>query len=464
MGSANGAENEGQSKVERMAEASGAETTAEGAVRLPVACAAEISASELLVSETPALAPEDDSRKRRAYFSFAVTSVLYTFVFAAANTPSPLFATYQEALGLADAALSMATFFYLLGVMLTLLFGGRASEALGYKPLSVAAAASGMLGCFMFLGLNGAATMMLARFVQGVSCGLAMSAVSAFLIDSIAPYHLSWGSAIAGTCSCMGVVFGCLPAGLLYEATGSPVLAYALAIVVLGVLGALVFTLPELQQYRVPLRCTLKPRFDIPRQAVFAFALVALAYIGAWNVFNFFQGFSAPLAVVNFHSASSLVAALILSCASAPTVLGGPLANCFEPHKGLLIAAAAFVATCAGMLAFAAAGQLIPFYLFCALYSVAQGMCTAAGLRLMLEVSAGRSTVGVVSAINLVAYVGNALTSLGVSAAVGFAGYVPVLAGLSLFPVALLVLVGVRYGHLGSLLARSVAGAAEEEW
>ena len=142
----------------------------------------------------------------------AACAMLLTF--AAVAVPVPLYAEYKIALGLTDADISLTMVSYLTGVLTTLFIGGSLSDALGRRPLVAAALLFGSLACALYIWLPNGAALQIARMVQGVSCGLTMSATSAFMLDCTSQRYRTFGTTIASTGCLIGMMIGSLGIGI----------------------------------------------------------------------------------------------------------------------------------------------------------------------------------------------------------------------------------------------------------
>ena len=116
---------------------------------------------------------------------FALATIAFLAIFAATAIPIPLYADYQATIGLTTADISNTMFTYLTGVALTLLLAGRISDAFGRTPVTSLTLMLAIVGCIMFMMADSGAAVLAARFVQGLSAGFGMSAVSALVIDCV---------------------------------------------------------------------------------------------------------------------------------------------------------------------------------------------------------------------------------------------------------------------------------------
>ena len=111
----------------------------------------------------------------------------------------------------------------------------------------------------MFLRADDPLIVLAARAVQGVSCGLAMSAISALVVDSAVGRYEGFGLAVAGCGALLGVMAGSLAVGFLSLATTRHELIYWIMIALLALGVILVPAAPETVLRRTPLRTACKP-------------------------------------------------------------------------------------------------------------------------------------------------------------------------------------------------------------
>lgn len=341
---------------------------------------------------------------------FVLATVAFLAIFAATAVPIPLYADYQATIGLTTADISNTMFTYLVAVTLTLLLAGRISDAFGRTPVTSLTLMLAILGCILFMGARSGADVLVARFVQGLSAGLGMSAVSALVIDCVGERHLSWGSAVASCGSMFGIMLGSVGVGVLYGMVPDMVVVYGTMIVILAACLFLMPVVHEPLDRTVSLRAAVRPRIYVPRGSRRLFAVVCVCYLGTWLVSCYFQSFAASIAYGCFGETSPLAGSVILAAVMAPSLVGGPLVQRANPRRALIVGMAAVTATTALMALCVAARAELPFIAVCALFSVASGVCVSTALRmLLLEVSVLRVSA-ILSSVNLVAYAGSALT------------------------------------------------------
>lgn len=359
---------------------------------------------------------------------FALATLAFLAIFAATAVPIPLYADYQATIGLTTADISNTMFTYLIGVSLTLLFAGRISDSFGRVPIACLTLMLAIFGCIMFLRATSGADVLAARFVQGLSAGFGMSAVSSLVIDCVGKKHLGWGSTVASCGAMFGIMVGSIGVGVLYDLVPDLAVIYGLMIAVLAVCLFLMIFVHEPLERTVSLRASVRPRLFIPRECRRLFCAVAVVYLATWMVGCFFQSFSAPIAYECFGAASPFMGSVILALAMAPSVLGGPAVQKFHPKKALAISMAVVLASTGALALFVAEGSQLPFMVACGVFSFSMGAALSTALRmLLLEVNVLQVSA-ILASINLVAYAGSAVTGLVCGALLGASSFTMVFA------------------------------------
>jgi len=101
----------------------------------------------------------------------------------ASLTPSPLYRTYSILWHFSPVTLTLIYATYAFGVLVALLGAGSVSDDIGRRPVLLAALAALMASTVLFIVADSAAWLFVARGVQGLATGAALSAASAALLD-----------------------------------------------------------------------------------------------------------------------------------------------------------------------------------------------------------------------------------------------------------------------------------------
>ena len=340
-----------------------------------------------------------------------VGTVALVTVFAAASAPIPLYATWQQQLGISASDVSMTIVMYLFGVLTVLFFAGSLSDASGRRPTVGAALACGVVGCLLFMGLSNGPMLQFARFVQGVSCALSMSATSAFVIDCTSERHRTFGMTIASTGYLIGLTVGSL--GIGFFATVST--AYWQVFAVFGVIMlitmlALPFT-PETVHNRITLKKAIKPITHVPAHLRGLLPIVAGGYISTWSIGFFFQSLATPASVDYFAATDPLIPSLVLALAMAPSALGGPLSARIGTRPSMIFGYIIMFCAAAALEVCMLLGVLVPYLLIEVVFAITSGMILSSSLHMLISASTPQENASVVTLANLSGYVGSTVVS-----------------------------------------------------
>lgn len=358
---------------------------------------------------------------------------------AAAAIPIPLYADYQVALGLTDSDVSMTTVYYLTGVVCVLFMGGSLSDALGRKPMVAAALLFGALGCALFAWLPNGAVLQAGRLVQGISCGLTMSATSAFVLDCTSHYHRTFGTTVASTGALIGLTVGSLGIGVFAVCSHDYVLVYRAFIAAMLIICALLPLTHETVTHRITLRRAVRPLIHVPKSLLSVFPIAAGCYIAAWGIGMFFLSLSTPAAVQYFGSTDPLLPAIILALAMALNALGGPMPARTPTRFALVGGSVLMFASCAALFVTLTASLMVPFLVLSFVFAVACGIILSASLHMLVSYSNPSESASVISLINFGGYVGTTIISVAMSALAAATTLANVLALVSVIGAAFMV-------------------------
>ena len=377
----------------------------------------------------------DRSLQTRYFRGFLIATLAYSVVFAASATPIPLYSEYKGTIGLTDADISVAMATYLLGVLGVLFFAGRISDALGRRATTGLACVLSAGGCVLFILVNSVPLLFAARFCQGLACGIAMSGISAWVVDCAKGKLAVLGNTIAGCGSLFGIAFGSVAVGFFRSVWSDFNITYWFIIALLALTFALLPLTPETVEQRQSLRVATKPNIGIDPQLRGVFPIAAAAYLSAWCVGAFYQSYCSPIAVDCLNTPDPIAASIILVLAMVPSALGGPIEARFPSGTSLRLAMVLLLVAAFGSIVAMVSAAFIPFLACMALFSVSMGMCLSGSLRLLFAKADGISTATVTSTINLIAYTACTVSSFATSAlipALGLTGIMALLIILSM--------------------------------
>src|SRR5438128_7025118 len=174
-------------------------------------------------------------RPRRALsprVGYAVAALVVGLGLFASVTPSPLYRTYSVLWHFSPLTLTLIYATYAFGVLASLLLAGGVSDDIGRRPVLLVALGALMASSVLFMLADSAAWLFIARGLQGLATGAALSAASAALLD-LHPRRDPAGAGLTnGVASAAGIGLGVLVSSSLVQLGSAPrVLPY---VVLLG--------------------------------------------------------------------------------------------------------------------------------------------------------------------------------------------------------------------------------------
>ncbi len=239
----------------------------------------------------------------------------------ASLTPSPLYRTYSVLWHFSPLTLTLIYATYAFGVLTTLVLAGGVSDHIGRRPVLLVAL-GGLIGSTtLFLFADSAAWLFVARGLQGLATGAALSAASAALLD-LHPRRDPNGVALTnGTSAAAGVGLGMLVSSALVQIGWEPrLLPYLVLLVLIAIAFVGVYLMPEPVAVRTGFRLTVElPR--VPASIRRPFVLAALAVLSSWSIGALFFSLGPQLGGHLFATSNAVVAALGVVALSAAAVV-----------------------------------------------------------------------------------------------------------------------------------------------
>jgi MFS family permease len=339
--------------------------------------------------------------QRLAYLLAAAIISLGLF---ASGVPSPLYGTYRALWGFSPFVLTLIYATYAFGVLATLLFAGRISDDVGRRPVLLYALAALMASSVVFMFAQSPAWLFVARGVQGLATGAALSAASAALLDLHVRRDPAAVGLTNGVASTTGLGLGVLVSAAIVELAVAPrVLPYVVQFALTAIAFAGVLGMPEPVAQRSRLRLTLQ-RPSLPEAVRREFRLAALGVLSSWSIAGVFFSLGPALAAVLFHSTDILVAGFSVFVLAASGAVTQVVFGRSVPWAGASIGS---LALAAGMVVvvIAALTDSSALYLMGAILGGGGfGVAFLGSLRALTAVIPNEHRAGVMSAFYIVAY------------------------------------------------------------
>lgn len=245
---------------------------------------------------------------RRATTRFAIIAAV-SFS-ATSSAPTPLYHLYQETLQLSALTVTLIFAAYAFAMLAAFLTIARLSDYVGRRPMIFAALATNALALILFIFATSAGMLILARVVQGIATGIAMTTLGATVLDTDKVNGPTYNSLTAF----VGLTFGSLLAGSLVAWAPMPTqLVYlVLLVVTLGLTAQLAFV-PETTSTTPGALNALRPNVSVPPAALPALLRLLPLNVAAWALGGFYLSLMPGLVTVATGITSLFVSAAVVS-------------------------------------------------------------------------------------------------------------------------------------------------------
>jgi predicted MFS family arabinose efflux permease len=339
--------------------------------------------------------------QRVAYWHAAAVIGLCLF---ASTVPSPLYHTYATAWHFSSLTLTLVYATYAFGVLAALLLAGRVSDQVGRRPVLLVALAALMVSAALFIAADATWWLFVARGVQGLATGTALSAASAALLDLHPrrdPVSVGLANAVA---SCAGLGLGVLVSAALVQAGTAPrTLPYVTLLVLFGTALAGAYWMPEPVRERSAFRLTPQ-RPGVPAGIGHPFLVASLAVLSAWSIGGLFFSIGAELSAHLFRSANVIIAALGGMLLALTAALAQLVFRRARPWLGASSGSSALAAGMALIVIATAADSSALFLAGSVVAGAGFGLAFLGGLRQLTSVIPAEHRAAVMSAFYLVGY------------------------------------------------------------
>lgn len=338
---------------------------------------------------------------RAAYLLAAGVIALGLF---ASVTPSPLYHVYATAWHFGPVTLTLIYATYAFGVLTSLLLLGRVSDDVGRRPVLLVALAALALSSLIFILAASPTWLFVARGIQGLATGAAISAASAALLDLHARRDAAAASLANGVASAAGLALGLLVSSALVQLGDAPrTLPYVVlfTLFAFGFAGAYLMPEPVEERRRFHLTVT---RPSVPEPVRRPFLLASLAVLSSWSIGGLFFSLGPQLGVRLFATTNVVLAgigivALAGSAALAQLALGRTPAWVGASAGSLALAAGTVL-----IVTSAAVGSTAIYLAGSVIGGIGFGIAFLGGLRGLVAAIPAGHRAAVLSAFYIVAY------------------------------------------------------------
>ncbi|TGN40844.1 MFS transporter [Klebsiella oxytoca] len=343
-------------------------------------------------------------------------SISLVLVFAASATPIPLYSQYQKIYGVSYYELSLSSAVYFFGAVIALVVFGRLSDSFGRRTISLISLLLSAAAMLVLLQVHSATPLLIGRLLQGLSCGLASTALTAWIIDSGNSFP-AWIAPAVVSCGPMsGLTIGGLISGALVEYGPLPrKIPFYLILFLLALSVVMLAKARETIMRSNRCICSLAlltPQFALPGEARIAFPRASVTFVCTWALGGFFQAFGPAMASEQLHSSNAVAAAMVFASIMAPASIGAFLAGKMRALSAQRIGMLSFAISVLLLLSALHMHVLTTFLLFSILAGIAQGMVLTGSIRTMVDKVHPKDRASVLSVIYATSYTGAAVPTL----------------------------------------------------
>jgi MFS family permease len=379
--------------------------------------------------------------------SFALLASIGVALLAGSSAPTPLYAIYEAKWGFSPITVTIVFGVYAVAVLTALLVTGRLSDHVGRRPVLLAALLLQALVMLVFATAGGVPQLLIARVLQGLSTGAALSALGAGLLD----LDRARGTVANAVAPMSGTGSGALLASLLVTYLPAPTrLVYLLLLAVFVAQAAGVALMGETAAPRAGALASLRPQFVLPPATRRPLLVAVPALLALWSLGGFYASLGPELARIVTGSDWIVLGGLplfVLTGGGALTVL--LLGEADAVRTMTLGTTALFVGVGLTLLATVVGGGVL-FFAGAALAGVGFGAGFQGALRTVVPTTAAHERAGVLSIVFVVSYLALGLPAVLAGVLVVDGGGVLVTAreyGAAVMALAALALAGLLAGR-----------------
>ncbi|WP_236791464.1 MFS transporter [Amycolatopsis sp. GM8] len=258
--------------------------------------------------------------------SFAAVAAIAVLFLAASSAPSPLYIVYQQNWHFSAETLTAVFAVYVLGLIASLLVLGALSDHIGRRPVLASAIALEALSLVLFLVAGDVSVLFIARLVQGIATGAAITTLSATLVDLDPPHAPGRAGVVNGIAPTTGLALGALGCGALVQFAPAPThLVFALLLAGMVLAAVIVAVMPETSARRPGGMRSLVPRLGVPARLRPGFFALVPIMIAGWSLGGLYLSLGPSVAAGLFGLTNHFIGGLVVTllCATGAVTTFG---------------------------------------------------------------------------------------------------------------------------------------------
>ncbi|MAI62057.1 MAG: hypothetical protein CBB87_06145 [Micavibrio sp. TMED27] len=351
--------------------------------------------------------------KSNIKFGFVAATLSLWMAYAASAAPIPLYDLYHRENDVSLNDLALTSVFYFAGAVFALLIFGRISNHIGRKPSALLVLGLAALSTVMFLEVDSALPLIAGRFFLGVACGLASSALTAYVADT-APEEPAWLSpTIISNAPFIGLTVGALMSGALVEyGPNARHLCYFVILSGLVICSVLIALSKDTVERMPGLVKSLRPCMVLPQKDRRLYPVAAATFVATWAMGGFYQAYGPSIAAQELGTLNTFMAALVFSAYLLPGTVGSAVTARLTPTQTQRRGMVVFTLSVAVLIYMMHLNHILGFLIFSSIAGAAQGAVVTGSVRSLMVGVEKKERAGVLSVIFATSYAGAAVPTL----------------------------------------------------
>ena len=345
--------------------------------------------------------------------AFWLMAAAFSLAMLGTTLPTPLYVLYQGQLGFSALMITVIFAVYAAGVLASLLFFGRASDALGRRRVLLPGLAFSALSAAAFLLAHGLALLFVGRVLSGISAGIFTGTATATLVDLAGEGQAARATLVATAFNMGGLGLGPLLAGLLAQLAPLPLrLPFWIDLGLVLLAAVAVWAMPETVEVSEHPRLRVS-RPDLPAQVRPTFIRAATAGFAGFAVLGLVTAVIPSFLGSLLHQRSHVLSGVVVFAVFAASTLAQVV---LARRLGRWALAAGCVVLIAGMglLALGLAAKSIGVVIAAAVVAgLGQGLSFRSGLQAVNSQAPAERRAGVASTFFIVMYIAIAVPVIG---------------------------------------------------
>lgn len=351
--------------------------------------------------------------KDKKIITLIFSSLAIIGLFASSASPIPLYGTYSRTIGLTTENISLTAVFYFLGCICSLLFLTGLSDIFGRKTTGLIAVGAGILGLILLIFANNGAFIIMARLMQGLSCGLASNVFSLSVSESgEGKVHPGIIGIILSSAIFIGLALGGLLSGGVVQMNPSaaPIVYWILlCYLFLTALGLLLGEETKKCKGHLNLKI-FKPNIGFPSDKRFLLSS-SLVFISSWAMGGYFQAYSSSISNQIYKLNSPLLSAIFLISYMVPNAIGSHLSSKMSKNFSIIIGMAGYIISVALLVLSLYFSILILTVLSIIFAGTFQGIAYRRAMQNIMDFASENEKVKSISYIYVLSYAGAGIPS-----------------------------------------------------